>query len=355
MIHSGSDLGLAQTKLDAWWSLQIARLSRISGGMPPRRLRQLYNTVAIPAFTYAADVWFTNIHRPTGGSKSLGSVKVATKIGPIQRRVANLITGALSTTAGDTLEAHANLLPIDLLFKKVTFRAAARIASLPSTHPLFLPSRRAAKRFVRRHRSPLHNLFGLLRLDSCTVETISPTRRRPNYAPVFSTSIPPDKTTALAQATTAHDTPISIYCDGSGYEGGIGASAVLYVDSVESCSLQYHLGPDTKHTVYEAELTGLHLALHLLTSLTSSPLSPVIIGSDSQASLRALMNQRSHPAHHLLNGVHSSAECLHALHYKPRNPNTPLSIKQLCKTHSRGVLDLQFHWTPGHVNFPPNE
>jgi len=39
-----------------WWSLQIARLSRISGGMPPRRLCQLYNTVAVPAFIYAADV-----------------------------------------------------------------------------------------------------------------------------------------------------------------------------------------------------------------------------------------------------------------------------------------------------------
>jgi hypothetical protein len=89
--------------------------------MPPRRLRQLYNTVAIPAFTYAADIWFTNIHRPAGGSKSLGSVKVVTKLGPVQCRVAKLITGALSTTVGDTLEAHANLLPIDLLLRKVSF------------------------------------------------------------------------------------------------------------------------------------------------------------------------------------------------------------------------------------------
>jgi len=42
-----------------WWSFQVARLSKISGGMPPSRIHQLYNTITIPAFTYAADVWYT--------------------------------------------------------------------------------------------------------------------------------------------------------------------------------------------------------------------------------------------------------------------------------------------------------
>ena len=338
-----------------WWSLQIAHLSRISGGMPPWRLRQLYNTVAVPAFTYAADVWFTNIYRPAGRVKCLGSVRVTTKLASIQCRVAKLITGALSTTARDALEAHANLLPVDLLFNKVTFHAAAHIASLPLAHPLSSPSCRAAKRFVKQYCSPLHNLFGLLHIVPHTVETICPTQCRPNYTPAFTTSILPDKPTALIQAVASHNTKISIYCDGLGYKGSIGASAVLYVNSVKKRSLQYHLGPDTEHMVYEAEITGLLLALHLLSLLKSSLCSPVVIRSDSQATIRALLNQKPHPAHHLLDQVHTSAKQLHAMHYKLRHSSTPLLTKQLCEEYTQDVIDLQVHWTPGHVDFPPNE
>jgi len=244
------------------------------------------------------------------------------------------LTRALSTTAGDTLEAHTNLLPVDLLFNKVTFRAAACIASLPLAHPLSSPSRRAAKRFVKRHHSPLHNLFGLLHIVLHIVEMICPTRHRPNYTPAFTTSIPLDKPTALVQAIASHDTKISINCDGSGYKGGIGASAVFYVNSVEKRSLQYHLSSDTEHTVYEAEITGLLLALHLLSLLKSSPRSPVVIGSDSQATIHALLNQKPHLAHHLLDQVHTSAEWLHATHYKLRHPSTPLLTKQLCEEYT---------------------
>jgi len=43
------------------------------------------------------------------------------------------------------------------------------------------------------------------------------------------------------------------------------------------------------------------------------------------------------------------------MHYKLRHPSTPLSTKQLREEYTRGVIDLQLHWTPGHVDFPPNE
>ncbi|KNZ75761.1 hypothetical protein J132_01606 [Termitomyces sp. J132] len=45
--------------------------------------------------------------------------------------------GALSTTAGNMLDAHACLLPVKLLFKKVLFHAAVHLSSLPCSHPLF--------------------------------------------------------------------------------------------------------------------------------------------------------------------------------------------------------------------------
>jgi hypothetical protein len=148
--------------------------------MPACRVRQPYNTVAVPAFTYAADVWYTGIHLSPTGKKRLGSIAITKKLIPIQRRAAKLITGALNTTAGDALDAHANLLPIDFLFDRVLFRATFRLASLLPTHPLHLPVSKAAKRYVKKHRSPFHNLFSTTNFSPTSVEEIAPTRRRPN-------------------------------------------------------------------------------------------------------------------------------------------------------------------------------
>jgi hypothetical protein len=44
-----------------WWSFQVARLARVSGGMQPSRVQQLYNTVAVPTFMYPTDVWYTGM------------------------------------------------------------------------------------------------------------------------------------------------------------------------------------------------------------------------------------------------------------------------------------------------------
>jgi ribonuclease HI len=319
-----------------WWTLQVSRLSRASGGLPPKRIRQLYTTVAIPTFTYAADVWFTDIHLSPSGLKRMGSVALAKKLTSTQRLAARIITGGLKTTAGDVLEAHANLLPIDLLFKKVLFRSTTRLASLPDSHPLFKPIRKAAGRYVKKHRSPLHNLFHHTGVTPNAIETISTVRRRPNYVTKFSTHIAGNKETALAMARTLHNNcKYSFYTDGSGFENGIGAAAVSYINKVESQYLWFHLGPTSKHTVYEGELIGICLALHILLSLPLNIRSRVIIGSDSQAAIKALANQSTHPAHYLLDYIHDSAEKLHSKH--------------------NGNINLQIHWTPAHSNFTPNE
>jgi ribonuclease HI len=318
-----------------WWTNQVARLSKISGGLPPKRIRQLYTTVAIPIFTYAADVWFTDIHPSSSGLIRLGSVALVKKLSAVQRQATRLITGSLRTAAGDVLESHANLLPIELLFKKILFRSATRLASLPPTHPLFQPIRNAAKRYVKKHRSPLHNLFHLTKVTPNSIESISTVRRRPNYKKKFSTHIAQDKEKALTAANTLHKSKYTVYSDGSGFEGGAGAAAVMYINQVESQSLWLHLGPMSGHTVYEGELVGLCLAFHILLSLPFTLRSRVIIGTDNQAAVKALSNQRPHPAHYLLDYIHDSAE-------------------KLCIKHN-GNIDLQIHWTPGHQGFIPNE
>src|ERR1700679_1692675 len=193
-------------------------------------------------------------------------------------------------------DIHAYLLPIDLLFKKLLFRSATRLASLPPSHPLFTFVRKAAIRYVKKHRSMLHSLFHSSDITPDNIEPVSPARRRPSYRPKFSTHILGDKEDALVAARTLHDSKVSIYCDGSGFEGKIGAAAVLYIDQVETKTLKYHLAPITDHTVYEGELVGLSLTFHLLNSLRLPVRSRIVIGSDSQAVIKPLKNQKSHPA-----------------------------------------------------------
>ncbi|KAF8234869.1 hypothetical protein L208DRAFT_1009994, partial [Tricholoma matsutake] len=69
-----------------WWLFQVSRLSHISGGMPPSRVHQLYNMVAIPAFTYAADIWYTGIHSSPSMKKRLGSILITNKLISVQCR-----------------------------------------------------------------------------------------------------------------------------------------------------------------------------------------------------------------------------------------------------------------------------
>ena len=67
----------------------------------------------------------------------------------------------------------------------------------------------------------------------------------------------------------------------------------MYKNNHVMKTCRYHLGTSTKHTVYEAELVGIILALFLLASLSCQLLGSIVIGLDNQASIRALANQES--------------------------------------------------------------
>ncbi|KNZ72746.1 hypothetical protein J132_01950 [Termitomyces sp. J132] len=219
---------------------------------------------------------------------------------------------ALSTTAGDVLDAHANLLPIDLLFCKVLVRAAVCLSSLPPSHPLFKPVHSAARHCVCHHCSPLHSIFSFTDINPSLIETVLPTHQPPSYKPAFTMHIKPNKESALMAIQRVHSCSwAAVYCDGSGYEGGIGASAALFIDNEKTTALQYHLGSASEHTVYEAEVVGFTFGLHLLMSITHQLCGLTTIGSNSQAAIWALNNQRPHPAHYVLDLMHSAAESLH--------------------------------------------
>ena len=91
-----------------------------------------------------SDVWFTLICRDTGDKKFKGSLGMAHKLSTVQCMATTAVMGALGTSASDVMEAHANLLPIELMINKVCHRATLRLAALLETHPLFKPVQQSA-------------------------------------------------------------------------------------------------------------------------------------------------------------------------------------------------------------------
>ena len=149
-----------------------------------------------------------------------------------------------------------------------------------------------------------------------------------------------------------------IYSDGSGFEGGIGASAILYLKDRLIKTLRYYLETEQEHTVYEAEGVGLVMGLHLLSSLNSRFTHPTILGSDSQAVIRALDNQQTHPSQYIIDNIHQSAESLHRKQDRIINHTDRISAITDGKAWTgrpRGVIDLQIHWVLEHLDFAPNE
>ena len=53
------------------------------------------------------------------------------RLARVQRQALLVMTGALRTTATDTMEAHADLLPFDLLVDRLCHRSAVRLSRPP--------------------------------------------------------------------------------------------------------------------------------------------------------------------------------------------------------------------------------
>lgn len=351
----------------ASWSNLVCRLARMSKGISMKLMRRLYIAVVIPRMTYAADVWFTPPYFPSPTSnRRQGSVRIQDKLRSVQRQALITISGAMRTTAGDSLEAHTNILPIHLLFLKICHRAAIRIATHPKTHPLYKLARNAAQRFVKKHKSPLHHLFHATRINPEEVETILPARRRHQYRPRLTTSIEKNKDAAKEAIQAIEHHGVIVYADGSGFEGKAGAAATLWVNGIKKESLRFHLGSLRDHTVYEAEAVGVILALHLLQERNTRT-KKAVIAIDNQAVIKSLTNQKSKPGHYLVDKIHDLVEDFQVTIIRGGHGDVPgyrrggggtvnasggtewkdWELKRKCK--------LTIQWVPGHEDVEGNE
>ena len=183
------------------------------------------------------------------------------------------ITGAMYTTATDVLDLHAGLTPIPLMLHWICHRVTLRLTSLPEMHLLHSTFCICAKWYIKSHRSMLHELASIYSITSDNIELTSPACSPPPYDLKAKVPMLPMSEEILEDEQLGEDI-IQVFSDGSGLDGQVGATVVMYWRGQGLRVLRYLLGLLTKqcrHTVFEAEAVGLLLALHMLKYQHNAP------------------------------------------------------------------------------------
>ena len=286
-------------KKGATWVAQIRRVAKPSWGITPKYARRLYISVVLPRVLYGADLWCHPLQGERSNKALRGSAKVLKQLSSVQRTGTLAIMGTLHTSPMDTLNTLSFLLPAASTVDKICHRALVRMSMLPIDHPLHAIIKRNANRRVKRHRAPIHVLLSLYNLDPNKIEKIPSTVHNPQHTGKlpFVISIAEDRPSSIAEVLSASE-EIQVFVDGSAIDRKVGAAAVLYKHREVIKSLHFHLGSESEHTVYEAELVGLVLALHLINGQRKRH-KTMAIGIDNQAMLRAFHSDLRRPGHHL--------------------------------------------------------
>ena len=144
----------------------------------------------------------------------------------------------------------------------------------------------------------------------CTrIETIEIYIRPPWWTPTAKIRV--DTTKAIAKdqhdKTQVHSDAmtVTIYTDGSGIKGKIGAAAF---NSATNESSHQHLGSETQFNVYTAELTALHLAVKQLWN--HSHYWTHRIYTDSQAAIKAIDHPRRQSGQTIIKDILESIDAV---------------------------------------------
>nr|GAT43545.1 predicted protein [Mycena chlorophos] len=283
--------------------LAVMRLTRPTVGMPHSFVRRLYISVVLPKMEYGLVAWYQPIR---GDGRKKGSVGVATQLGRVQRDAVRMITGAFKTTATDVMEFHAFVEPVSIRLNRTARNNALKLASLPNSHPLSRHVHWCAAHYVRRHRTPLHELFNAFP-DTFEVETIDPTPTRLTWSPCFTWAIAPSKDEAIKRVADVEEGEMVVYSDGSGYRNGVGAAAVAEWNG-QRFSRRFFLGPMSAHTVFEGEVLGAVLALDI--ARQTSRVRSITIRLDNQACIQALAANHPQPGQYLIREFHRQLDAL---------------------------------------------
>lgn len=139
----------------------------------------------------------------------------------------------------------------------------------------------------------------------------------------------------MKRADTSAIEQIKVYSDGSAHDGRVGAAAILRRSGKPDRILKLHLGNTEQHTVYEAELVGMIMGLHLIKTEWRNTVK-CILNVDNQAALVAIKSKMNKSGQHLAAKLYQMAE---KLHESKGNKN----------------FKLTFRWSAGHIGIDGNE
>ena len=164
-----------------------------------------------------------------------------------------------------------------------------------------------------------------------STETISSHRQAPGWIRQTEVRKAADKEEARREVMERR-VQVEVYTDGSDIDGGVGAAAILYRDSQRQGTLRAHLGPSTLHTIYEGELTGILLAIHLLRKAGGWQTAEIAL--DSQAAIGALNLTKPAGSHYMVDEIHRQLKAAR---------------------HAHPAAKLTTRWIPDHMEIEGNE
>ena len=208
---------------------------------------------------------------------------------------------------GDVAIIHVNIKPIAIQLKETILKSYMRYTTRPTTHPLYPAIQKTAKCTIQRHKMALHLHAETSIVKHSEVETITATRPQPGSTSPHNFCMAARKEEAIKWDNKNFHNSIIIYTDGSGYRSMVGASAVLYNNSLEIDLLKFQLGTTGRHSVFEGELIGILLGVHLAMK-HHIPQAKVNFSIDNQATIRAMQNNARQPAQYLINKIHQTTE-----------------------------------------------